>query len=73
VYGLEFHVAQSSCVKRLYDVDAQLIFMESVSGSFFSAATTAPATFSGVRAGLHILAAISCTDTLPHTKDGAAG
>lgn len=50
--------------------------MESVPGSFFSVATveeTAPATFNGDGAGLHILAAISCTDTMCHTKDGVAG
>jgi hypothetical protein len=50
--------------------------VESVPGSFFSVATrveTAAATFNGIGAVLHILAAGSCKDKLYHTKDGAAG
>ena len=45
-------------------------------GSFFSVATTAsttPDTFNGDGARLNVLAAISCTDTLCRTKDGATG
>ena len=73
VHGLEFYVAQSSCIKRRYDVEASV---ESVSGSFFPVATTAEKTaptFNGDGAGLRILATRSGTDTLCHTKDGAAG
>ena len=50
--------------------------METLPGSFFSVATTAETardTVNGVGAGRNILAAISCTDALCHTKDGAAG
>jgi len=49
--------------------------VESVPGLFFSVTTTAEtpaATFNGVDAVLHISVAGSCTDTLGHTKDGAA-